>query len=54
LKTTLNSSLQEGIGGIERLLQAAYDHGTEGGCDMEADDLQELPQAAWGLLTPEQ
>src|SRR5439155_21607507 len=39
---------------IERLLQAAYDHGTEEGADMEAGDLQEMLRAAWALLTREQ
>jgi hypothetical protein len=38
---------------IEQLLQAAYDHGTEEGADMEAGDLQEMLRAAWALLTPE-
>jgi hypothetical protein len=39
---------------IERLLQAAYDHGTEAGVDAEAGDLQEMLRAAWALFTPEQ
>jgi hypothetical protein len=39
---------------IEQLLQAAYDHGTEEGCDTEAGDLQEMLRAAWALLTSEQ
>ena len=39
---------------VERLLQAAYDHGTEEGCDTEASDLQEMLRAAWALLTPDQ
>jgi hypothetical protein len=39
---------------IEQLLQAAYDHVTDEGCYMEADDLQEMLRAAWALLTPEQ
>jgi hypothetical protein len=39
---------------IERLLQAAYDHGTEEGSDMEAGDLQEMLRAAWAIFTPDQ
>jgi hypothetical protein len=37
---------------IEQLLQAAYDHGTDQGCDVGAGDLQEMVRAAWALLTP--
>jgi hypothetical protein len=39
---------------IEQLLQAAYDHGVEEGCETEAGDLQEMLRAAWALLTREQ
>jgi hypothetical protein len=39
---------------IEQLLQAAYDHGTEEGSEVEAGDLQEMLRAAWDLLTPQQ
>ena len=39
---------------IEQRLQAAYDHGTEEGSDVEAGDLQEMLRAAWALLMPEQ
>ena len=39
---------------IEQLLQAACDHGTDQGSDVEAGDLQEMLRAAWALLTPEQ
>ena len=39
---------------IEQLLQAAYDHGTEEGSEVEAGDLQEMLRAVWSLLTPGQ
>ena len=39
---------------IEQLIQAAFEHGTEEGLDVEAGDLQEMLRAAWALLTPDQ
>jgi hypothetical protein len=39
---------------VEQLLQAAYDHGTVEGADVEAGDLQEMLRAAWALLVPAQ
>jgi hypothetical protein len=39
---------------IERLLQAAYDHGTNDEADVEVGDLQEILRAAWALLSREQ
>jgi hypothetical protein len=39
---------------IEKLLQAAYEHGTEESSEMEAGDLQVMLRAAWALLVREQ
>jgi hypothetical protein len=39
---------------IEKVLQAALDHGKEEGSEVEAGDLQEMLRATWSLLTVEQ